>query len=191
MLSPVEGFRGFKEVTISPVNSKGYRINMAESMIVINNEDLSVTISARGKELGKPWEYREIVIDPRKINYGWCNGETSPMILFPREFISLKTRELSVGMINGREPKKMTNGEKIYGKFRPGLVIYNIETGKVEWIAPDCLFEDPDARTITFSSDFIQTGKKEGILYAHVNDSFVRAYKIYAEELKKLIPSKF
>mgnify|MGYP006883582331 CR=1 FL=1 len=92
---------------------------------------------------------------------------------------------------NGREVKKIVNKEKIYGKFCPGLIIYNPETGKIPWIAPECLFEDPDARTITFSSDFLRTEKQSGILYAHVNDSFIRAYKIDANELKKLLPKNF
>lgn len=191
VLSPVGEFRGFKEVTISPINKKGYRINLSEAQLVINNDELSVTISAEGKELGGEWKFKEIVLDPRKMKYSWCKGETSPMILFPRDFISLKNKDLVVGIINGREVKKIVNGEKVHGKFRPGLIIYNPETGKVPWIAPECLFEDPDARTITFSSDFLRSGKDEGILYAHVNDSFIRAYKINTNELKKLLPKEF
>jgi len=191
VLSPVQDFRGFKEVTISPVNSKGYRINLSEAQLVINDDELSVTISAKTKSLSEPWEYEEIVIDPREMKYDWCKGETSPMILFPRDFISVENKDLVVGIINGRQVKRIVNGEKIHGKFRPGLILYNIETGKVEWIAPDCLFEDPDARTITFSSDFIQTKEDEGILYAHVNDSFIRAYKINAKELKKYIEKEY
>ncbi|MGY4884643.1 MAG: hypothetical protein ACP5NZ_03650 [Nanobdellota archaeon] len=191
VLSPLDDFRGFKEVTIAPVNKKGYRINLSEAQLVINNEELSVTISAEGKDLAKPWKFKEIVLDPRKMEYDWCKGETSPMILFPKDFISLKNKDLVVGIINGREVKKIVNGEKIHGKFRPGLIVYNPETGKVPWISPECLFEDPDARTITFSSDFLRTGKKEGVLYAHVNDSFIRAYKIDTDKLKKLIPKEF
>jgi hypothetical protein len=191
VLSPFGEFRGFKEVTISPINKKGYRINLSEAQLVIKNEELSVTISAEGKDLSKPWKFKEIVLDPRKMKYNWCKGETSPMILFPKDFISLKSKELVVGIINGREVKKIVNGEKVHGKFRPGLIIYNPETGEIPWIASECLFEDPDARTITFSSDFLRTKKDEGILYAHINDSFIRAYKINARELKKLLPKKF
>ena len=187
VLFPLGDFRGFKEVTISPINKKGYRINLSEAQLVVNNEELSVTITAEGKELAKPWKFKEIVLDPRKMKYDWCRGETSPMILFSKDFISLKNGDLVVGIINGREIKKIINGEKIHGKFRPGLIIYNAETGKVPWIASECFFEDPDARTITFASDFLKTGKNQGILYAHVNDSFIRAYKINSEELKKLI----
>ena len=47
--------------------------------------------------------------------------------------------------------------------------------------------EDPDAKNITFASDFVQDKK---ILYAHVDDSFIRAYEIDAKELKKLLPKK-
>ena len=190
VLSPADDFRGFKEVAIAPINKKGYRINLSEAQLVINNEELSVTISAKAKSMCPSWQYQEIVLDPRKMKYNWCKGETSPMILLPRDFVSPKNKNLVVGIINGREPKKVVNGEKVYGKFRPGLIIYNIETGKVEWIAEDCLFEDPDARTITFSSDFLRTSEKEGILYAHVNDSFIRAYKISADGLKKFLPKE-
>lgn len=188
VLSPIGKFRGFKEVTISPINKKNYRINLSEAQLVINNEELSVTITAKSNSLSKPWKFKEIILDPRKMKYSWCKGETSPMILFPEDFISLKDKNLVVGIINGREVKKIVNKEKVHGKFRPGLFIYNLETGKVKWISPTCLFEDPGARTITFSSDFLRTSSEEGILYAHVNDSFIRAYKINSKELKKLLP---
>jgi len=31
---------------------------------------------------------------------------------------------------------------------------------------------DSEARNITFASAFVETGKGEGILYAHIDDSF-------------------
>lgn len=191
ILSPLKQVRGFKEVVISPINKKGYRLNLSEAQIIINNNEFSITASAKGKNLSKPWEFKEIVLNPKKIKYSWCKGETSPAILFPKNFISLKNKNLVLGIINGREVKKIINDKEIYGKFRPGLIIYNIETGKVEWIAKNYLFEDPDARTITFASDFLITKKEQGILYAHINDSFIRAYKINAKELKKIVPKQF
>ena len=47
---------------------------------------------------------------------------------------------------------------------------------------------DTESVTITFASQFIETAPGEGILYAHVDDSFVRAYTLRAAGLEKLIP---
>ena len=49
------------------------------------------------------------------------------------------------------------------------------------------LIRDTQAKNITFASQFIQTNTNEGILYAHVDDSFVRAYTLYADQIKDLI----
>ena len=61
---------------------------------------------------------------------------------------------------------------------------YNYEEGKIEWTSPESFIEDTDATTITFASQFVQIGKGEGILYAHVDDSFVRAYTLTEEGLR-------
>jgi len=37
----------------------------------------------------------------------------------------------------------------------------------------------------------VETSSGKGILYAHVDDSFVRAYTLNASKIKKLIPKKF
>ena len=87
-------------------------------------------------------------------------------------------------------PEKILEGKKVYGKFRPGLFLFNPKTGEIPWVSPNPLFEDPKARTITFASDFLQISKHEGILYCHVNDSFVRAYEIDAKELKRYLKEK-
>lgn len=131
------------------------------------------------------WEYLKIALNPKAMDYRWCQGELSPCCFLPRDFASYN--KFLVGIINGRETSKIINNEKVFGEFRPGLILFNPETGEIPWISKEPLFEDPNARTITFASDFIQTKKDEGILYAHVNDSFVRAYKINAKELKKYI----
>jgi hypothetical protein len=189
VLSPFNEFRGFKEVMISPVNKQGYRMNLSEAQMVVNDDEFSITVLSKAKQMGGSWDYEKIAIDPRKMKYSWCKGETSPVILFSRDFISSGKKDLLVGIINGREPKMIVDGKKVFGKFRPGLILYNPETGDVPWVAPECLFEDPDARSITFSSEFLRTGKKEGILYAHINDSFIRAYKLDASKLKNLLPN--
>jgi hypothetical protein len=72
--------------------------------------------------------------------------------------------------------------------FSVGLFIYDYEKGKIDWISPEPLIIDSEARTITFASQFVLTGLGEGILYAHVDDSFVRAYTLKAEDLKTLLP---
>jgi len=41
----------------------------------------------------------------------------------------------------------------------------------------------------TFASQFVETGKGEGILYAHVDDSSVRAYTLRAEMIQYLLPN--
>ena len=48
--------------------------------------------------------------------------------------------------------------------------------------------QDSEAKTITFASQFVERGKGSGILYAHVDDSFVRAYTLNANEIKALLP---
>jgi hypothetical protein len=41
--------------------------------------------------------------------------------------------------------------------------------------------------SLTFASQFVETAPGEGILYAHVDDSFVRAYTLKAEWIKELL----
>ena len=82
----------------------------------------------------------------------------------------------------------MEGKKKVYGKFRVGLMLFDPETGEIPWISEKPLIEDPNAKNITFASDFIETGEKEGILYAHVDDSFIRAYKINVDGLRDFLP---
>jgi len=208
VLAPVGKFRGFKEAAVSLVKKNNCWMNLTEALLVENGDELSVIVSAKAANISKPWEYKEVVLNPKKIKiplgfltlqlgkgnktqlkeikYEWCKGDASPCCFFPKDF--LDRGDLLVGIINGREQKKVVNGKRVYGKFRPGLILFNPKTGKIPWISPEPLFEDPDARTITFASDFLRTGKKEGILYAHINDSFIRAYKIDGRELEKYVP---
>ena len=68
------------------------------------------------------------------------------------------------------------------------MILYNYKTGKIPWISSDPLFEDPDADTITFASDFLMRNENDGILYTHIDDSFVRAYRIEGEALREFLP---
>ena len=71
--------------------------------------------------------------------------------------------------------------------FCGGILIYDHEQGKIDWVSPEPLIIDSEAKTITFASQFVETEKGKGILYAHVDDSFVRAYTITADLLKPLL----
>jgi len=188
VLSPVlnKNIRGFKEVAISPEVYSKSRINLTEAQFVNeNNEDFSRIAVVEARDMSKPWNFKSF-IDLDKIQYPWCIGETSPCVFLPEDFVSLNNR-LLVGIINGREKKQVVDGQKVFGKFRPGLILFNPETGEIPRVSPEPLFEDPDARTITFASDFVQTNSDEGILYAHVNDSFVRAYRLDGRELQRYL----
>jgi len=177
--------RGFKEVAISPLKNKNCWLMLNESGRGIGKT--TITVSSTG-DLGKPWKFIKTVMDPKDTKYEWCQGDLSPVVIFDPNFI--KYDNLLVGLINGRAPDQIVERKRMYGKFRPGLILFNPKNGEIPWIASEPLLEDPDATTITFASDFIQTNKNEGILYCHVNDSFVRAYKINSKELKKLLPKE-
>lgn len=189
VLSPIgKEIMGFKEAAISPIKIGGERINLNEMAFYDNEEDISMISASRAKNMGKPWKYQKIVLDPRKIKYDWIKGHASPCCLLPEDFI--KINETLVGIVNGREKTKFSNGKGFYGKFRPGLVLFDPKTGDIPWVDSRPLLEDPNASTITFASDFIQTGKNKGILYCHVNDSFIRAYEIDGKELKIYLKEK-
>lgn len=189
VLSPIKkkNISGFKELCISSQTKIG-KINLTETEVVSGDEDYSAIASVIAKDMNKPWEFNGIALNPKKIPYSWCNGHVSPCCFLPKDFLSIDN--LLVCIINGREPEKSVNNQKVYGKFRPGLILYNPENGKIPWVSPEPLFEDPDARTITFASDFLRT-KDKGILYAHVNDSFIRAYELNPKEMKKYIEKNF
>lgn len=72
--------------------------------------------------------------------------------------------------------------------FSIGLFIYDYENGKILWVSPDYFIRDSDAKTITFASQFVETKRGEGILYAHVDDSFIRAYTLKADLILNIIP---
>ena len=93
-----------------------------------------------------------------------------------------------LGIINGREANQIIGKDIKYGMFSVGLFIYDYEKGKIDWVSPDPLIQDSQAKTITFASQFVGTTEGEGILYAHVDDSFVRAYTLYAGGIRLLLP---
>ncbi len=176
-----------KEVSIAPKNSGGSRYNLVESRNRQAHTTYSTVRVAIAENMGTPWIFGETVFNPADHAISWIGGHASPGPLFSRDFIDIGENKL-VGVINGREANKEIDGKTLYGMFSVGLFIYDYEEGKVDWVSPHPLIRDSEAKTITFASQFIETGPGAGILYAHVDDSFVRAYSLHAEGIKSLLP---
>ncbi len=176
-----------KEVSIAPVNSKGIRYNLFESNIHRNGISYSTVRIAIAKDLGKPWEFGKTVHNPAGSTTAWVAGHSSPGPLLPRSFLDIGKNKL-VGILNGRGKNKQVNDVVVYDPFTIGLFIYDYELGKIDWISPEPLIKDSEAKNVTFASHFVETITGEGILYAHVDDSFVRAYTLYAEGIRALLP---
>ncbi len=190
-----------KEVSIAPLNRSGVRFNLVESrdrrksaLYKKSHLDDPTTIHfstvrvAVAEDMGEPWRLGETVFHPAEHHIHWIAGHASPGPLLPRSFIDVgKERRLRV--MNGCEGTLDSTGKPVpYQEFSIGLFIYNYERGKIDWVSPEPLIRDNEAKTITFASQFVETGRGEGILYAHVDDSFVRAYTLYAEGIRKLLP---
>ena len=169
-----------KEVSIAPINSKGIRYNLIESRDRDPEGTYSIVRVAIAKDMGVPWEYGDIVFHPAEHRFPWIGGHASPGPLLPRTFYDAGENKL-LGIMNGREANTKAGNETKYGVFSVGLFIYDYELGKIDWVSPKPCIRDTEAKTITFASQFVETGKGEGILYAHVDDSFVRAYTLRVE----------
>lgn len=176
-----------KEISIAPQNSLGKRYNLIESSIKGEIYKLSTVRVAIAEDMGKPWTFGETIFNPDIWRIPWIGGHASPGPLFPKSFIDVGEGKL-LGIINGREANKKVGNEIRYGIFSVGLFIYDFENGKIEWVSPEPYIRDSEAKTITFASQFVPTSSGEGILYAHVDDSFVRAYSLSASEINKLLP---
>jgi hypothetical protein len=176
-----------KEVSIAPVNSQGFRYNLVESRDRTGSTTYSTVHAAIVHDMGKKWEYGDIAFHPHTNKIPWIAGHASPGPLLPRTFIDLGPGKL-LGIMNGREANQQIGTETKYGVFAVGLFIYNFEEGKIEWVSPQPLIIDSEAVAITFASQFLETQPGEGIVYAHVDDSFVRAYTIKSSEIRKLLP---
>ena len=180
---------GAKELSVAPINKNGVRLNLVESSKKESDFTYSVVRLAMVKDMGKPWKFGKIVFHPKEHNISWIAGHASPGPLFPETFVDLGFGK-RLGVINGREANQKIGTKTKYGIFSVGLFIYDYENGKIDWVSPEPFIRDSEAKTITFASQFIETGKGEGILYAHVDDSFVRAYTLKAELLKSILPVK-
>ena len=138
-------------------------------------------------EAGSKADVGETLFNPEEHNIPWIGGHASPGPLFPKTFIDVGKNKM-LGILNGREANQKINGETKYGMFSIGLFIYDYENGKIDWVSPEPFIQDSEATTITFASQFVETKLGEGILYAHVDDSFVRAYTINADSIRSLLP---
>jgi len=181
------GEESAKEVSIAPLNGQGFRYNLIESRNYRNGTTYSVIKVAIAKEMGKSWSYGPIVFHPADHKIPWIAGHASPGPLLPKSFIDVGKGKL-LGIINGREANQIIDGKTNYGIFSVGLFIYDYEYGKIDWVSAESVIQDSEARTITFASQFVETKPGEGILYAHVDDSFVRAYSLKAELIKPFLP---
>lgn len=179
---------GAKELSIAPVNSSGIRFNLVESSKNEKDFTYSVVRLAIAEDMGKSWQFGDIVFHPKEHGIAWIGGHASPGPLFPKNFIDVGEGKL-LGVMNGREANKIVGNKTKYGIFSVGLFIYDYENGKIDWVSPEPFIRDTEAKTITFASQFVKTGNGEGILYAHVDDSFVRSYTLNAEGIKKLLPT--
>jgi hypothetical protein len=181
------GAGGAKEVSIAPVNKHGFHYNLVESSASDNEFTYSTVRVAVAEDMGKPWKFGETVFHPKEHNIPWVGGHASPGPLFPKSFIDVGEGK-SLGIMNGREANQRVGDEIKYGMFSVGLFIYDYKHGKIDWVSPESFIRDSEARTITFASQFVEQGKGSGTLYAHVDDSFVRAYTLNVEEIRELLP---
>lgn len=176
-----------KELSIAPVNKNGVRFNLIESRDRSNETTYSVIQIAATQDMEKGWEYGDIVFHPKENNLPWIGGHASPGPLFSNNFINIGEGKL-LGVINGREAnQKKEDGTTKYGMFSIGLFVYDYENGKIDWVSSEPFIQDSEAITITFASQLVETTKGEGILYAHVDDSFIRAYTLKNEEVKQFL----
>ena len=176
-----------KEVSIAPVNSKGIRYNLIESSSIEERVWYSTVRVATAEDMGAPWQFGETVFHPNEYKIPWIGGHASPGPLFSKTFIDVGEGKV-LGVMNGREANRNEGGKTIYGMFSVGLFIYDYEQGAIDWVSPEPLIRDTEAKTIPFASQFVETKPGEGILYAHVDDSFVRAYTLHTDGVRQLLP---
>lgn len=176
-----------KEVAISPIGNKGYRYILAESWEGSAEEGISL-LKARSKN--RDWEFKGLVFDPNKKNSPWCAGYASPCRLVNPSNMPLK-ENIMLGICTGNSGEYTKAGKEYRGDFEPGLFLFDYKEGNIPWMDDNSLFKDPLAKTITFASELVCLNDSEAILYAHPNDSFVRAYKLNLKKLKERIPKKF
>jgi hypothetical protein len=187
VLGPVGGVHGgAKEVTVAPRSRAGHRKNLVESNDTVGDTTYSVLRTAIATEPGQCWEYGDLVLHPRD-GAEWCAGHVSPGPLLPRSFADVG-EDRRLGLLNGREANERVGGRVRYGSFSVGLMAYDYERGEVVWVSERPVIRDPAARSITFASAFGEVEPGRGVVYAHVDDSYVRAYLVDADALLSMYP---
>jgi len=124
------------------------------------------------------------VVNPNDLDsddYRWISGHASPCYIF-----LMDEAGYNLCIINGREKEETHKGEVDFGKFTVGLMNCNLDTG-VCFISKQHLFDDPDAKGIIFASQFIKISDKEGLLYCHIDDAYIKAYRIKLDGLVKAL----
>jgi hypothetical protein len=190
VLKPDPGsHRGAKEVAIAPCSRDGVRYNLVESDDIVDGTMYSVLRTAVAPDLSGPWEYDGIALHPQDFDLDWCAGHVSPGPLLPQSFVDVGD-DRRVGLLNGRERLEYPDDNSVSGTFAVGLLVYDYQEGTVLRVADRPLFSDPEAELITFASAFRRTGPDEGLIYAHVDDSSIRAYRVDATALTGHVPSR-
>lgn len=179
-----------KELSIAPKNTSGSRFNLVESADKRNGIWYSVVRKVETRDMGQDWEMREVLFHPAEHGIAWAGEHASPGPLVSPGFLDIGQGK-SVGFLNGREASDRSGKEVKYGKFSVGLFVYDYEHGKIEWVSPEPFIFDSEATTITFASQFVEKGNGKGILYAHVDDSFIRSYYVNAEAIKGFLPKEY
>ncbi len=187
--------RGFKEICPVPLE-RNKRLVMSETSVYKGksliyggkDKEYSATGLSQAEDLAGEWKFLKLIHDPEEDPKEWCAGSSSPCRIFDPKILNINGS--LVGIMNGRELPEITEGKILYKKFRPGLFLFDPKKLEMNWISDEPLLEDPTATTITFASELVQLNKKEALLYAHVNDSFVRVYKLNLNEIRKMLPKK-
>jgi hypothetical protein len=188
VLGPNPGVHGgAKEPVVAPPSADENRHNLVESNDSIGDTTFSVLRTAVAESPGEPWTYGDLVFHPARDGYEWCAGHASPGPFLPQSFVDVGAGK-RVCLLNGREANREEGETVSFGTFAVGLLIYDYESGSVEWVSEEPLIRDPAARTITFASAFRQIDENRGAVYAHVDDSYVRVYHLDANALAASLP---
>lgn len=192
-LSPVleainNNILGFKELCPVPIVRNGKKLALTETRVENNKEHYWGISVSEIKELSEKWKYLKVLHNPKQEEKSWCSGGSSPCRIFNPSV--LRHKKYLVGIMNGREQSETIKGKKHLGKFRPGLFLLDSKKLEIPWIADKPLLEDNDSTGITFASELIQLNKREVLLYVHVNDSFVRVYKLNLDKIKEMLPEE-
>jgi hypothetical protein len=171
-----------KEITFIP----GTKYLLTESWYGRAEEGIGLVKFSKLHDL---WEYERLLLESDESFPGWIRGYASPCRFIDNNLGISKNYLL--GVCNGNSGEKKQKGKKLRGDFMPGLLILDRNKLEIPWVDEKPLLKDPEANTITFASEFVDFDGKHGLLYAQVNDSFVRVYKISYDFLKSRVPDKY